>query len=251
MKTQIFFIAIFLSFLNFFNIGNNGNGILNAQNVSINNSGDVGDESAMLDISSTDKGMLIPRVILLSTTDVVTISSPIVSLLVYNTNTVSDVVPGFYYWNGTKWSPMVAQSGVLAFAEFYALMPGDNSATIAVGAAVQFPNAGPTSSTDITAIDATTFQLSAIGTYMVAWQVSITEPCQLMLKLQATELAYTVIGRSAASSQISGNCLITTTEANSVLSVINPTGNSTALTLTVNAGGASAVSASLVITRIK
>jgi hypothetical protein len=105
MKKQIFFIVIFLSFLNFFNIWINGNGILNAQNVSINNSDDVGDASAMLDASATDKGVLIPIVNLISTADVTTILSPIDSLLIYNTNTSGDVVPGFYYWNGSKWRP--------------------------------------------------------------------------------------------------------------------------------------------------
>lgn len=59
--------------------------------------------SAALDINSTNSGLLIPRVNLTSTTDVVTVASPATSLLIYNTATVSDVVPGFYYWD-TKWN---------------------------------------------------------------------------------------------------------------------------------------------------
>lgn len=57
----------------------------------------------MLDVKSTNQGFLMPRVSLLSTTDVISISSPATSLLVYNTATISDVVPGFYYFNGTIW----------------------------------------------------------------------------------------------------------------------------------------------------
>lgn len=61
-------------------------------------------ESSILDITSTNKGLLIPRVSLTSTADATTITgTEATSLLVYNTATVSDVTPGFYYWNGTQW----------------------------------------------------------------------------------------------------------------------------------------------------
>ncbi len=59
--------------------------------------------SSALDINSTNSGLLIPRVNLTSTTDVVTIPSPATSVLVYNRATTSDVVPGFYFWD-TKWN---------------------------------------------------------------------------------------------------------------------------------------------------
>ena len=62
--------------------------------------------SAQLDISSTSKGLLIPRVALTGTTDAVTISSPAVSLLVYNTTTNSYVTPGYYYNSGTSGSTL-------------------------------------------------------------------------------------------------------------------------------------------------
>jgi hypothetical protein len=66
------------------------------------------DISAQLDVVSTNKGMLIPRVKLTGSSDQATVASPKESLLVYNTETVSDVIPGFYYWNSFKW---VALSG--------------------------------------------------------------------------------------------------------------------------------------------
>lgn len=60
--------------------------------------------STYLDIQATDGGVLIPRVALTGTTDATTISNGNVEgLLVYNTVTVSDVVPGFYYWDGGSW----------------------------------------------------------------------------------------------------------------------------------------------------
>ncbi|WP_336069157.1 hypothetical protein [Mesoflavibacter sp. CH_XMU1404-2] len=59
--------------------------------------------SSILDIVSTNKGVLLPRIFLNSTTDVSTISTPATGLLIYNTATISDVVPAFYYWNGMQW----------------------------------------------------------------------------------------------------------------------------------------------------
>jgi len=64
-------------------------------------------------------------------------------------------------------------------------------------------------------------------------------------------LAYTVVGRATGTSQLVGTTLITTTKTNSILTVRNPAGNSTALTITPQAGGTRAVSASLVITRLQ
>lgn len=65
------------------------------------------DASAMFDVSATDKGMLIPRVALTSTAASAPITSPLTSLLVYNTAAVSDVTPGYYYWNGTTWTRLL------------------------------------------------------------------------------------------------------------------------------------------------
>ncbi len=62
-----------------------------------------------MDVHSTEKGVLIPRVALTGTTDVVTVTSPTTSLLVYNMATTvgaNSVIPGFYYWNGSQWVQM-------------------------------------------------------------------------------------------------------------------------------------------------
>jgi len=81
--------------------------------VGINTTGNTPNASAMLDISSSNSGLLIPRVSLLSTTDVTTISSPATSLLVYNTNSgMTGGQIGFYYWNGSQWTLMVSGTNV-------------------------------------------------------------------------------------------------------------------------------------------
>jgi hypothetical protein len=138
------------------------------------------------------------------------------------------------------------------FADFYALMPPNNPVPVSLGTDVQFPQDGPTSGTGvIVRTSATTFTLSAIGTYQVMFQVSVNEAGQLVLAANGTELPYTVVGRSTGASQIVGTALITTSVANTVLSVRNPAAGIVALTITPNAGnGSNPVSAHLLITRL-
>lgn len=81
--------------------------VITAQSLAVNTTGAVANSSSILDVSSSNKGILIPRVALTGTSDVVTIVSPATSLLVYNTTTVSNVTPGYYYWNGTVWTKIV------------------------------------------------------------------------------------------------------------------------------------------------
>ncbi|MEO6252959.1 MAG: tail fiber domain-containing protein [Ferruginibacter sp.] len=80
---------------------------LSAQSLAINTTGASAHASSVLDVNSTNKGMLIPRVALTGTIDVTTILSPATSLLIYNTATVSNVVPGYYYWGGSSWTKVV------------------------------------------------------------------------------------------------------------------------------------------------
>ena len=130
-------------------------------------------------------------------------------------------------------------------------MPPDNATTVGAGADVIFPQNGPSFGSSIARINGSVFNLSAIGTYQVAFQVSVNEPGQLILRLNGSDLAYTVVGRATGTSQISGMSLVQTTLVNSLLTVSNPVGNSPALTITPLAGGTSPVSAHLVITRIQ
>ena len=86
--------------------------ILLASNLHAQSSGigtNAPDPSARLHVSSSTKGFLPPRVALTSTTSASPITSPATGLIVYNTATVgtytssNSVVPGYYYWNGSKW----------------------------------------------------------------------------------------------------------------------------------------------------
>jgi hypothetical protein len=137
-----------------------------------------------------------------------------------------------------------AVSGSL-YSHFFALMPGDNSATIAANAPILFPQNGPTTGA-ATSLGSGLFNLPTAGTYEVTWQASIAEAGQLQLAIGGVGLPDTVVGRATPTCQIVGNSIITVS-ANSQLSVINPAGNAAALTLTPSAGGTHSVSATLTI----
>lgn len=144
-----------------------------------------------------------------------------------------------------------AASGAMPFADFYALMPGDNAATVAINAAVQFPQNGPTSGVIIrNGVSPSQFVLPAIGTYEISFQVSVTEAGQLGLRVNGGLVAYSVVGRAAGTTQFTGMCLVTTAAANSIVEVINSS-SAAALTITPVAGGTASVSAHLVIRRLQ
>lgn len=137
--------------------------------------------------------------------------------------------------------------GSIEAALFYALMPGDNAATVAVGGSVSFPQDGPATSADIVRSTDSVITLSTPGVYRVSVQVSVDEAGQLVLALDGVELPYTVAGRATGTNQITIITLVESTLANQTLSVRNPAGNSTALTITPIAGGTHLVSATLLI----
>lgn len=129
-------------------------------------------------------------------------------------------------------------------------MPPDNGATVAPGTDVSFPQDGP-SSNDLARTGPSTFNLPDPGTYRVAFNVSVGEAGQLILTLDGADLAYTVAGRATGTSQITGESLVQTTTPNSVLTVRNPAGNSTALTITPLAGGTRPSAATLIVEQVR
>ena len=152
---------------------------------------------------------------------------------------------------GTPGAP--GANGLMHYAEFFGLAPPDNSATVAAGSAVQFPQNGPSDGL-ITRTSSSQFLLPSIGTYQVYFQVPVTEAGQLVVGLDSgggtVELAYTVVGRGAGATQIVETTLIRTTVVDSIVSVMNPVGESLALTITPLAGGVDPASSSIVIEQV-
>ena len=93
MKNIFLAIAIILFALN-----------TNAQSVAINNDGSTADPSAILDLKSTNQGVLVPR---LTQTQRTAIATPATGLMVYQT----DATAGFYFYNGTAWTSLNGANG--------------------------------------------------------------------------------------------------------------------------------------------
>ncbi len=91
-----------------------------SQNVGINSTGAVPNTSAGLDVSFSDKGVLVPRVNIADLSTATPVTSPATSLLVYNTNTNTGV--GYYYWDGTRWVKLFSRikySGSVSAGNWY------------------------------------------------------------------------------------------------------------------------------------
>lgn len=77
-----------------------------SQNIGLNSDGSVPDSSAIVDIKSTNKGLLIPRVTEVQKN---AISSPATGLIIYQTDGSS----GFYFYNGSAWEKLANSNAYL------------------------------------------------------------------------------------------------------------------------------------------
>ena len=112
--------------------------------VSINSAGNQPDNNAMLDIQSTSKGVLIPR---MTTANRLAIAggSPTEAMLVYDSDTKS-----FWYYDGNVWDELITNG---SWAYYYLDSDGDNFGNIV--AAVYTNNPLPDYVTDNTDCDDT------------------------------------------------------------------------------------------------
>lgn len=62
--------------------------------------------NAVLDVTSTNKGFLPPRVALTSTSSSSPMTTHVEGMIVYNTATINDVSPGLYLNDGTEWGQL-------------------------------------------------------------------------------------------------------------------------------------------------
>jgi trimeric autotransporter adhesin len=100
--------SLFLILLSFFVLIS-----LKAQNVGIGTNNP--NSSSMLEINSSNKGIIIPRINLLNETDVTTVATPGVSLLLFNTNNALPDGQGYYYWNGTRWIKLLVRNSLSSY----------------------------------------------------------------------------------------------------------------------------------------
>jgi hypothetical protein len=133
---------------------------------------------------------------------------------------------------------------------FFALMPPDNAATVAIGAAVEFPQDGATigGGEAPVRVGPASFQIQKAGVYQISYQASVDEAGQLAMAVNGTPVSATRAGRATGTSQISNTFMFEFAFAD-IIEIWN-SDSAGALTITPNAGGASAVSAVLTIALI-
>ncbi len=75
--------------------------------VKVGNNPTTINSNSVLELEATNKGLLLPRVTLSATNNASPLSAHVAGMIVYNTATAgtlpNDVVPGYYYNDGTKW----------------------------------------------------------------------------------------------------------------------------------------------------
>ncbi len=81
-----------------------------SQSLSVNSDGSTADASAVLDIKSTTKGLLIPR---MSRTERNAIATPATGLLIFQNAPDS---MGYYYYNGTAWTWLISNANADSLA---------------------------------------------------------------------------------------------------------------------------------------
>jgi len=141
MKKYIFYCFAFALFLTSFHR-------INAQGVAINTSGAIADTSAILDVSSTNKGVLISRMTTAERTAISPLGLPQRGLLVYDIS-----FNQFFFWDGTAWIMAIGPTGPI----------GPTGLTGATG--IQGPTGpiGPTGLTGATGIQGPTGPIGPTG----------------------------------------------------------------------------------------
>ena len=108
--------------------------------------------------------------------------------------------------------------------------PTDYPATVAVGAAVPFPQDGPFTGTGVTRTSTSSFTVSADGRYRVSWHVSFLEESELHLAVNGTPRENTTAMANSGDQQNSNTVLLDLL-AGDVVTLVNPAANATALTV--------------------
>lgn len=113
---------------------------VNAQQVLVTDNASVTTPAsgAVLDVNSTNKGFMMPRVDLDSIQDITTVPNRTVGLMVYNTGVGDLKIKGVYFWNGTIWEKELTAG---ASSTNYVTIADDGTVTL---------NGGATTFTDLT-----------------------------------------------------------------------------------------------------
>lgn len=129
------------------------------------------DASAKLDVSSSNKGFLPPRVALTATNSASPVTNPANGLMVFNTVTAGSspfqVVPGYYYWDGVglKW---VSLSTTVGNVQNQAVFRSTSNTTFGNAVSTWNSRFNNMAAGDLTVTSNTNFALSN-GIYKIEW----------------------------------------------------------------------------------
>jgi hypothetical protein len=150
------------------------------------------DASSALEVTSTNQGVLVPRIALGATNIAAPVTAPATSLLVYNTATAgtvpNNVTPGYYYWDGAQWVRLNSGSGSTACVtldEAYdCTTPGGGRIVTVNDGSVEFNQTGGTNTEVLTVtsnqgtagtpIEAVSVQNAGIGNAIVGQNTNAT-----------------------------------------------------------------------------
>lgn len=85
-------------------------GIMASAQVKIGDNATSVNANSLLELESTTKGVLFPRVALTGTANVAPLAAHVAGMTVYNTATAGDVTPGMYTNSGSAWVKLGASS---------------------------------------------------------------------------------------------------------------------------------------------
>ena len=182
--------------------------------------------NSALEIEASDKGLLLPRIALASTTSVAPLTNTVVAgMTVYNTATNGDVTPGFYYYNGAKWIRVADAAAGTVTASNGLIVSGND---VKLGGALVSPTIITTDATN-------TFALTGLQTGLVTDDVVLSSG-GVVKKIDAASF---LNGTTTVSNTSAANDLTTTVNGKTglVVSIVNSNVLSvtgTDLTSTVN-----------------
>jgi BclA C-terminal domain len=229
------------------------------QNIAINSDGSLPDNSAVLDLKSNAKGILIPRMLQSERTG---ITLPATGLLVYQT----DGTPGFYYNPGTPAAPtwtylgaagsqgiqgiqgIQGVQGASASSE-YAYIYNTTAQFVPLGNAVPFGANGVMTSGITHSPGSSFIFVNITGVYKIEFSASASQANQFSIFINGVSAAGSRYGTATASVQNTGSVIISLIAGDVVQ--LNNTGSPGSLNLLANTGGTqAAVNSSIMITKL-
>ncbi|HXB12541.1 MAG TPA: hypothetical protein VNZ45_11175, partial [Bacteroidia bacterium] len=159
---------------------------LYAQNVGINTTGASPNAAAILDLNTGNAGTMgfLPEQVALTANNVTApIVLPPIGLIVYNTATAgiypNNVIPGYYYWDGTQWQLMLTGSGSSTLAWTVMGNTGITASSSAINTAANNNFIGTTNAADLV-MAANGFERMRIANSTGNVGVSNTAPTTMM-----------------------------------------------------------------------